>query len=319
MYLNRVFELSMVLDSDKFDEVFSEFYGGDDYADEDEYYVDRSLSPKGITVKYRASQYKKKVRLIADAAAITGGAITDADKLVRKLEKHIDKYFDSNYQLEDFTVSGLTLTTAIDVGSRENVSAYLKVIQRIGKVKGFSPASFECLDDDDSNFCLRGNSNGIDFLLYDLEQVAASQMEIAESSQKYKGILRVEVRLTKPKAIQKYSVAYGTAEQIIDLSERCQDVFMSVFVRVVPFGAFYKKKEAAEIICSKISDNVLRRRMLKLLALIPEKKSLLLAQKAMAYRHPDELLVEFAKINLSPVTISKRQDIKQLNNLYDLL
>lgn len=317
MYLNRVFELSMILDSDRFDEVFSQAYSGDEYMDEEEY-TDRSLSSKGITVKYRASQYKKKVRLIADAATITGGAITDADKLVRKLEKHIDKYFDSSYQLEDFTVSGLTLTTAIDVGSRENVSAYLKVIQRIGKVKGFSPVSFEGIDDDIS-FGLKGNSNATEFLIYDLERVAASQMGIAGGLQDYKGILRVEVRLTKPKAIQKYSVAYGTAEQIIDLSKRCQDVFMSVFARVIPFGDFYKKKEAIEIVRKEISDTVLKRRMLRLLTLIPEKKSLLLAQKEMAYRHPDELLVEFAKINLNPVTISKRQDVRRLKSLYELL
>ena len=157
MYLNRVFELSMVLDSDKFDEVFSRFNRGEVYAVEDEY-TDRSMTSKGITVKYRANQYKKRIKLIVDAFTATNGAVKDVDKLLRKLEKHIDKYFDSSYQLAGFNVSGLVLTTAIDVGSRENVSAYLKVIQRIGKVKGFSPASFECLDDDNSNFCLRGNS-----------------------------------------------------------------------------------------------------------------------------------------------------------------
>jgi len=59
--------------------------------------------------------------------------------------------------------------------------------------------------------------------------------------------------------------------------------------------------------------------MLRLLTLIPEKKSLLLAQKAMAYRHPNDLLIEFAKINLSPVTISKRQEVKSLRNIYDYL
>ena len=61
MFLNRVFELSMVLDSDKFEEIFSQAYCGGDYSDEDEY-TDHSMASKGITVKYRASQYKKKVK-----------------------------------------------------------------------------------------------------------------------------------------------------------------------------------------------------------------------------------------------------------------
>ena len=317
MYLNRVFELSMTLDTDKFEEVFSQAYCGEDYSDEEEY-TDHSMASKGIMVKYRASQYKKKVKMLADVFTMTNGDVTDTDKFLRKLEKRINEYFDSCYRLEDFTVSGLTLTTAIDVGSRENVAAYLHVLQRIGKVKGFSPVSFDGIDDDIS-FCLKGNSNATEFLIYDLEQMAAAQMEMAESSQKYKGILRAEAKLTKPKAIQKYSVAYSTADQIMELSKQCQDIFAGIFAKVIPYGDFYKKKDAAEIIRKEVSDNVLKRRMLRLLTLIPEKKSMLLAQKSMAYRHPDKLLLEFAKLNLSPVTISKRQDVKLLPNLYEFI
>lgn len=56
--------------------------------------------------------------------------------------------------------------------------------------------------------------------------------------------------------------------------------------------------------------------MLRLLALIPEKKSLYLAQKAMNCRNVEKVMEGFAKINLSPVTISKRHDVKHLENLY---
>jgi hypothetical protein len=57
--------------------------------------------------------------------------------------------------------------------------------------------------------------------------------------------------------------------------------------------------------------------MIHLLALLPEKKSLLLAQKALNYREIDLVLDKFAEINLSPVTISKRHDEMYLKNLYD--
>jgi len=56
--------------------------------------------------------------------------------------------------------------------------------------------------------------------------------------------------------------------------------------------------------------------MLHLLALVPEKKSLLLAQKALDYRRIDNVMYEFYSIGMSPVTISKRHDIKRLDNLY---
>lgn len=59
--------------------------------------------------------------------------------------------------------------------------------------------------------------------------------------------------------------------------------------------------------------------MLQLLALIPEKKSLYLAQKAMNCRNIERVMDEFARINVSPVTISKRHDVKNLENLYAYL
>ena len=85
---------------------------------------------------------------------------------------------------------------------------------------------------------------------------------------------------------------------------------------VVPFGDFYKKDRAVEIIRENVAYLKTRRRMLRLVALIPEKKSLLLAQKALNYRRIDEVMEAFSDIEVSPVTISKRHNIKKLDNLY---
>ena len=82
---------------------------------------------------------------------------------------------------------------------------------------------------------------------------------------------------------------------------------------------FYKKDKAEVIIRREIKDIRLRRRMLRLMELIPEKKSLYLAQKAMNYRNVEKVVEMFARINLSPITISKRQDIKWLKSIYEYL
>ena len=55
--------------------------------------------------------------------------------------------------------------------------------------------------------------------------------------------------------------------------------------------------------------------MIRLIELIPEKKSLLLAQKALSDRNIDTVMEKFADIEVSPVTISKRADEKHLQNL----
>ena len=71
-----------------------------------------------------------------------------------------------------------------------------------------------------------------------------------------------------------------------------------------------------EIIRREVKDNTMRRKMLRLLVLIPEKKSLHLAQKATGFRDVEKVMDAFSKINLSPVTLSKRHDVKYLQNIY---
>lgn len=90
-------------------------------------------------------------------------------------------------------------------------------------------------------------------------------------------------------------------------------------MKVIPYGDFYKIDKAAEIVQNRVADRILRRRMLRLLALIPEKKSLYLAQKAMNCRNIEKVMEAFSDINVSPVTISRRHNVKFLKNLYDYI
>ena len=243
MYLNGTYELTCVIDSDKFCKLFDRVYSELEYVDENKY-ADYTLASKGITVLYRDSQYKKKIKLHVNPCQLLDSDKPDPEKLVRKLEKRVSSYFNHKYQLDDFDLTGLALVTDIDVHSRANVDSYIKVLSRIGKVKGFSPS--------------RDDWPGAGIYL----------------------------------------------------------IFLDTFMRVVPFGNFYKKDKAEEIVRAKVDDLIIRRRMLRLLELVPEKKSLLLAQKALNYRRVDEVMAEFSSIEVAPVTISKRHDIKKLDNLY---
>jgi hypothetical protein len=324
MYINEIFELSMVLDHERFHQVFEHVYSkiGCMENGEDEY-IDQSLEEKGITVIYRDSQYKKKIKLIVNAGHLLGSGKPDPDKIVRKLNKRIWEYFGFKYKLDDFILSGMRLVTDINVGTHENGQAYLKVFRRIGRVKGFSPVSHEYFEDVNS-FCLDGNSNGIEFMMYNLEELYRKQFgegdigrkRFKELIRESEGVLRTEVRLAKIRAVREYAGEEDIFRQIINLCEKRQDIFLEIFVKIIPFGDFYKKGKAEEIIRSEIKDTRLRRRMLRLLELIPEKKSLYLAQKAMDCRNIDKIMNAFAEINLSPVTISKRHNVKYLRSLY---
>ena len=256
---------------------------------------------------------------------LDGGEL-DSDKLIHKLDRCVHNYFGLKYSLNDFNLKRMILMADIDVSSREKVSAYIKVLQRIGKVKGFSPLNYDCLDDG-IGFCLDGNSNGIQFLIYDLMGLLISQhrktgtnhKKLKHVMKKSEGVLRVEVRLTQQKTVRHYTNEIDTSKQLADILENSREIFLAAFVRVVPFGAFHKKDTAIKFIQKEVQDMTLRRRMLRLMALIPEKKSLLLAQKALSYRRIDDVMETFAKINVSPITISKRHDVKHLKCLYSYL
>ena len=320
MVINQLLELSMILDADHFQRLFN---AKASYLKElDDEYLDTSLAAKGITIVYRDSRYKKKIRLLANTSLVVDDP-SNTDKLIRKLDKRISEYFDHGYTLDDLTLFGITLTLDINVGSREKVSDYLKVLQRIGKVKGFSPVDYDCFDSK-ASFCLSGNSNDIDFLLYDLEAATVGQLRNADAGRKQlqsasmqtKGILRAEVKLTKPKAVREYVDATDVASQITKVMKNSTEIFMDTFARIIPFGDFHKMDAAVEIVRSEVKDITIRRKMLRLLALIPDKKSLHLAQKAMNCRDVEKVMETFARIDLSPVTISKRHEAKHLENLY---
>lgn len=320
MVINQLMELSMIVDTAPFHRIFN---AKTSYLKElDDEYLDTSLAAKGITVIYRDSRYKKRVRILVNAGMVVDHP-SNTDKLLRKLGKRISEYFDHKYKLDDFTLSGVTLTLDIAIGSRERVFDYLKVLQRVGKVKGFSPVSYNCFDSK-ASFCLSGNSNAIDFLLYDLEQSVTDQLQdsgmghkkIKSVSSHTQGILRAEVKLTKPKAVRVYTNAEDTAGQIVELMKDRQQIFLDTFARIVPFGAFYTMTAAVEIVRSEVKDSTMRRKMLRLLTLIPEKRSLHLAQKAANCRDIDKVMEAFARIDLSPVTIAKRHEVKHLENLY---
>ena len=322
MFLQVIFELSLILDSDKFGNLFDRTYSDFEYVDED-IFADYALTSKGLTILYCDSQYKKKIKIFVNPCQLLDSNEPEPEKLTRKLEKRVNSYFNNKFQLDDFELSGMTLTTDIDVHSSERVYDYLKVLSRIGMVKGFSPSRDNWLDDD-TGLCYDGNSNGIKFMLYDLEALYGEQASNFSLGQKSlpedcEGLLRAEVKLIKPKAIRGYTNESSISKQMAELYDRKQKIFLETFLRIVPFGNFYKKYKAEEIIREKVKDAAIRRRMLRLVELVPEKKSLLLAQKALNYRRIDKVMIAFFDIEVAPVTISKRHDIKKLDNICNYL
>ena len=302
-------------------------YRGDEVFEEvDSDCVDRTYEDEGVLVIYRNRQYKKTIRLIVRVNALAQDDTRNIDKLLRKLKKRVSSYFGSMLSLEDFTLSDVSLCTNIEAGSKVNARSYLKVLKKMGRIKGFSVVDHDGIDGN-SYYSLEGNSRAIDFVVFDLESIMRQRLESTDLDKRYanemvrdyEGILRAEVRLKKPREILAYTNEVDTADQISALVENDSKIFMDVFARIVPFGAFLRQDKALEVIRKADQDSAMRRRMARLLILVSQKKSLRLAQKEMKCRNVEGVMEAFAKINLAPVALSKRHDLKFLRNLYEIM
>jgi len=296
---------------------------------------DFSFVKEGMTVWYHQTKYKKKIKLIINPSRLLGGddlislwkpKKKNIIELLDGIDEFITQYFGSKYELNDFTLTRIDFTKNIRLENGNEVSAYIKALYNIRKVKGFSP-KYNKNDEwynKDWSFDLEGNSSGIAFTAYDKHAEIEEGMKNQEYKRKElearleyaKGLLRLETKLTTQKAIRNYTNEKETVSRLVDLFEKSDEIFLDTFLRVVPPGDFYKKDQAVSIIDDNVQDKKLKRKMVRLLELIPIKKSLHMALKEMNDRRIEKVFKEFHKLNLSPVTISKRQDIKHLTSLH---
>lgn len=298
--------------------------------------IDDAFSSKGITIEYHNYEFRKMIKLCVNPSKILGGNdiklwnpnVYNIATVLDSLNDYIEDYFDSDYTMDDFSLTRIDFTANLDVG-RKNVLPYINLMHKIGKIKGFSH-KYEKTDYDtgrinkEHSFDLKGNTNNIEFTVYDKENDLKKKNKIKKSL-KAKGILRIEIRLKKRKAITKAlsefmnASALTTEEEFELLALNSKNVFGKWLVMVIPFGNYYKLKKAEEIIASADIKKKKREKMLSLLRLVPKKKSLYQAIKELKLRDIDEILELFAKLNVSPITISKREDISFLENLYNYL
>lgn len=296
--------------------------------------VDEVLDSKGITIEYHNYEYRKMIKIITNPSKLLGGNdlkiwepnIYNTERFLDLLNEHISEYFDYNYDINDFKLTRIDFTANLEVGKKK-VPEYISLMHKLGKVKGFS-SKYNKSDyasgrsNKKTSFDLKGKTNNIEFTIYDKEAdlIEQNKFKLAE---KAKGILRIEIRLTKRPAIKNAlanytrNISLTSEEEFTLLALNCQQTFFEWFVKVIPCGNFYTLKEAEKLIFKHELKKSKREKMFRLINLIPVKKSLYLAAKELNVRNLDELLRCFADINVSPITISKHKKITFLPNLYN--
>ena len=268
----------------------------------------------GIRANERDNKNWKTLHLIITPCKILGGnklSLWKPDeqsiaKLLKKLRNGISEYYNDDIELDDFELTGLHLTRDCNVNSEKKVVAYIQILKNIGKISGFNmkyEKPYETSHDLKS-------SSGIEFTGYG----KYADCELDEA----KGLLRIEVKLVKKKAINNYTNETELSAQLMDLYKKRKKIFNETFEKIVPPGKHCTMKQAEKLIKKKVSKKSQQLKMMNFLKL-SKKMTLHEAKKELKDKNFFRIIEKFIEINLSPVTIRKRYGISELKSLYDYL
>ena len=277
-------------------------------------YKDKYDLAKGIRAEEKDNKNWKALHLIITPCKILGGNTlslwkpTEQSilKVLKKLHNEIYDYYNGDNELDDFELTGLHFTRDFDVHTEKKVVAYIQILKNIGKINGFNmkyETAYETSHDLTS-------SSGIEFTGYG--KYADCEFDDA------RGLLRIEVRLTKKKAIRKYTNEAELSEQIKELYKKRNKIFRETFEKIVPPGKHYTMKHAERLIKKKVSKTSQQEKMMQLLKL-SKNMPLHKAKKELNNKNFFRIMEKFNEINLSPITIRKRYGISELKSLYEYL
>lgn len=232
---------------------------------------------------------------------------------------------------EDFAINNLELSRVdycinVNVGSGENVRAYINLLYRCDMRKGYKVIGLECPDfDSTKGYTARNDIVGTEISFYD-KQKQLEQRKY-EDSERASGILRIELRLTKSKAVKEHTEGcINNHERIVYCIGNSRREILAVVRQLIPDGDYYSMKEARAIVRKSVKNQKLRKRMLEMLMLTKKLDSIRLAKKELRDKDPkikheyfNIMMEEFENIGVNPVVLDKKLGGSTLASLFRYL
>lgn len=288
---------------------------------------------KGIRVVLKTTLIGGYLKFIISLNDLLG---TD-DKLSLIDPQHIQEALNSADTMltgefgEDFAINNLELSRVdycinVNVESSENVRAYIKQLYRCDMKKGYKVIGLECPDfDSTKGYTARNDIAGTEISFYD-KQKQLEQRQY-EDSERASGILRIELRLTKSKAVKEHTEGcINNHERIVYCIGNSRREILEVIRQLIPDGDYYTMKEARAMVRKSVKNQKLRERMLEMLKLTKKLGSIRLAKKEIRDKDPkikheyfNMMMEEFENIGVNPVVLDKKMGVSTLPSLFRYL
>lgn len=232
---------------------------------------------------------------------------------------------------EAFSINNLELSRVdycinVNVESSENVRAYINLLYRCDMRKGYKVIGLECPDfDTTKGYTARNDIAGTEISFYD-KQKQLEQRKY-EDWERASGILRIELRLTKSKAVKEHTEGcINNHERIAYCIGNSHREILAVVRQLIPDGDYYTMKEARAIVKKSVKSQKLRERMLEMLKLTKKLGSIRLAKKELRnkdskikHEYFNMMMEEFENIGVNPVVLDKKSGVSTLTGLYTFL
>ena len=205
-------------------------------------------------------------------------ALTIADEMLSVLG--------AEYSVNSLELSRVDYCINVDVGSSENVRAYIKLLYLSDMKKGYKIIGLDNEAFDSSKgFTARNQNYGMEISFYD-KQKQLEQRKY-ENSETAAGILRIELRLTRSKSVLEHTPGCSDNKQRIEYCIRfSRQEILSIVRQLVSDGNYYTMKKAQKIITKSVTNKKLRERMITMLRLARKYGSIRLAKKEMFKAYP---------------------------------
>lgn len=303
------------------------------FQSEDNVWHAEMFKGKGIRVVLKKTKLGGYLKFIISLNDLLG---TD-DKLSLIEPQHIQEALNSADAMltgefgEDFAINNLELSRVdyrinVNVGSSENVRAYINLLYRCDKRKGYKVIGLECPDfDSTKGYTARNDIAGTEISFYD-KQKQLEQRKY-EESERASGILRIELRLTKIKAVKEHTKGcINNHERIIYCIGNSRREILGVVRQLIPDGDYYTMKKAREILEKSVKSQKLQDRMIEMLKLTKRLGSIRLAKKELRnidskikHEYFNMMMEEFENIGVNPVVLDKKSVVSTLPGLFTFL
>ena len=245
-------------------------------------------------------------------------ALTIADEMLSVLG--------AEYSVNSLELSRVDYCINVDVGSSENVRAYIKLLYLSDMKKGYKIIGLDNEAFDSSKgFTARNQNYGMEISFYD-KQKQLEQRKY-ENSETAAGILRIELRLTRSKSVLEHTPGCSDNKQRIEYCIRfSRQEILSIVRQLVSDGNYYTMKKAQKIITKSVTNKKLRERMITMLRLARKYGSIRLAKKEMFKAYPkmkheyfNMMMEEFERVGVNPVVLGKEIRCSNIVSLYSYL